>query len=322
MTVALDVDHVREAAASLASAVARTPVLTAAQLDAWAGLPVHAKAEGLQRTGSFKVRGALNRIRTLGDAERDRGLVTVSAGNAALGAAFAARSLGARLTVVMPEDAVAEKRAAVLELGATLVTDGVVDAAAAFVRARQLQADHALTFVHPYDDPMVVAGAATATLELLEDSPPLARVYIPCSGGGLLAGAVLARRAFGSRVELVGVQPTGSDGMVRSLAAGRPVRSPSISTVADGLTAPAPGAVPFGLIAAAGDLRVRTVPDDAILEAMVTATRLLRVVVEPAGAAALAGARADVAEGRTVDGPVGVVLSGSNVSWHLLSRLL
>ncbi|MFC7646252.1 pyridoxal-phosphate dependent enzyme [Streptosporangium lutulentum] len=240
------------ARSALLGRVVRTPVLGSAALDALTGCPTLAKAECLQLTGSFKVRGALYRITTLPPGALSAGLVTVSAGNAALGAAHACRELGVELTVVMPEKAVPEKLAAVAALGATVVKDGVTGSAVAFERAEALRAERGLTFVHPFDDPMVIAGAATATLELLEDHPDLERLLVPCSGGGLLAGAIMAARTAGSSVEVVGVQPSGADGIVRSLAAGRPVAPPVISTIADGLTAPKPGEVNLAVIAEAG----------------------------------------------------------------------
>jgi threonine dehydratase len=311
------VDMVREAAGALGGAVTRTPVLAAPALDAAAGCRVVAKAESLQRTGSFKVRGALNRIRTLTDAERGAGLVTISAGNAALGAAYAAREHGARLTVVMPENAVPEKLDAVAALGARVVKEGVTSSAIAFERAAELRRREGLTLVHPFDDPYVIAGAATATLELLEDVPDLDRLYVPCSGGGLIAGAVLAARATGSPVEVVGVQPSGADGIARSLAAGEAVVVPAVRTIADGLTAPGPGVHNLAVLREA-ETRVLVVDDDAILAALRTLVTALRVVLEPSAAAGLAGLLADDGAG----GTAGLLLSGSNVRWSLLREVL
>ncbi len=311
---------VLEAAAALHGAVVRTPALRSPALDAAAGCEIVAKAEGLQLTGSFKVRGALNRIRTLSDAVRAAGLITVSAGNAALGAAYAARKYGAQLTVVMPENAVPEKLAAVAAYGGRVVKEGVTSAVLAFERAAQLQADEGLTLVHPFDDPYVIAGAATATLELLDDVPDLARLYVPCSGGGLLAGAILAAAARESTVRIVGVQPTGADGIVRSLARGEVTAVPQVSTVADGLTAPAPGVHNLDVIRGAG-IDVRTVSDEQILSAMRSLITTLRVVIEPAAAAGLAGLLAAPAT-ELAGGPTGLLLSGSNVRWDLLRDLL
>lgn len=299
--------------------VIRTPVVRSLPLDRTTGGTVVAKAEGLQRTGSFKVRGAMNKIRTLSDAERSAGLITISAGNAALGAAHAASEFGADLTVVMPERAVREKVEAVTAYGCRVVQDGVTNATVAFERAAELQDEGGLTLVHPFDDPMVVAGAATLTMEFLEDCPDLDTLWVPCSGGGMISGAILAARTMGSSVRIVGVQPEGADGIVRSLAAGRRVPPPEIKTVADGLTAPMPGAVNLAMISEAA-VDVVTVSEDQILPAMRTLVTELRLVVEPSAAVPLAGLLAHP----ELRGPgtAGLVLSGSNTDWHLLSWLL
>jgi threonine dehydratase len=307
----------RAAQAALAGLVRRTPVLEAVELDDLAGCQVLAKAECLQLTGSFKVRGALNRVRTLPPDALAAGLITVSAGNAALGVAHAARQLGAGLTVVMPEKAVAEKVAGARRLGATVVQDGVTDAAAAFARAAELQADRNLTFVHPFDDPQVVAGAATATLELLEDHPGVQRLFVPCSGGGLLAGAVLAAATVGSPVTIYGVQPDGADALAASLRAGVVTPAQRVVTVADGLTAPAPGALNFAMIRDAG-VEVLTVSDEEILHAMRLVLDGFRVVIEPSAAAGVAGLLSLPRDDR----PAAVLFSGSNVNRQLLAQVV
>ncbi|MDT7572846.1 MAG: threonine dehydratase [Actinomycetota bacterium] len=296
----------------------RTPVVRAEALDATAGTAVHAKLESLQQTGSFKVRGATNRLRTLPPDVLAGGLITVSAGNAALGAAHAARRYGARLTVVMPENAVPEKLAAVRAYGGVVVNEGITNGAVGFERAAQLSAEQGLTLVHPFDDPMVVAGAATATLELLDDVPSLTRLYVPCSGGGLLAGAVLAAQTRNHDVRIIGVQPVGAAGFVASLEAGTPTAPASISTVADGLTAPRPGGVPFAIVSAAG-IEIQTVTDEQILDALTRIVAALRVVVEPSAAAGLA---ALLAEPEPPSGDVGLLVSGSNVNRALLADCL
>lgn len=303
-----DLPDLLAARRALAGVVARTPVLRSDILDELAGARLFFKAEGLQLTGSFKVRGAYNKIRSLSAAELAPGLVTVSAGNAALGAAWAARAVGARLAVVMPENAVPEKLAAVAALGARIEKDGVTNATQAFERLARLREEHGYTLVHPFDDPFVIAGAGTATWELLEEVPDLDALAIPASGGGLIAGALLAARGLAPHAQVYGVQPEGADGIVRSLAAGTPTPPERVQTVADGLTAPKPGALNFELIRrhAAG---IFTVPDAAILDAMALIIRHLRVIVEPAGAAGLAGALADE---RFRGLRVGVLLSGSN----------
>jgi threonine dehydratase len=293
---------------TLAGVLPRTPVLRSDRLDEISGARLFFKAEGLQITGSFKVRGACNRIRSLTPQELERGLITVSAGNAALGAAWAARTAGAPLVVVMPETAVPEKLAAVAALGGRIEKEGVTNATQAFERLARLREEHGYTLVHPFDDPFVIAGAGTATWELLEDIPDLDDLAIPTSGGGLLAGGLLAAGGLVPRARVYGVQPTGAAGLVSSLAAGTPTPPEAIRTIADGLTAPKPGLLNFEIIRrSVAD--VLTVPDDAILRAMGLILRHLKVVVEPAGAAALAGLLAD---GRFHGRRVGVLLSGSN----------
>ncbi|HEX2224303.1 MAG TPA: pyridoxal-phosphate dependent enzyme [Thermoanaerobaculia bacterium] len=312
-----DLPDVLAARRRLAGEVRRTPVLRSDVLDELAGARLFFKAECLQVTGSFKVRGALNKIGSLTPAELERGLITVSAGNAALGAAYAARAAGAALVVVMPENAVAEKLAAVAALGGRIEKEGITSAAQAFERLARLREEHGYTLVHPFDDPQVVAGAATATWELLEEVPDLDALVLPTSGGGLFGGALLAAQGLAPRAEVYGVQPEGAAGIVRSLAEGGPTPV-EVRTVADGLTAPKPGVVNLELIRrfATG---VFTVPDEAILAAMGQLIRNLKVIVEPAGAAGIAGVlRSEAFRGRRV----GVVLSGGNASMERVREVL
>jgi threonine dehydratase len=313
-----DLPDLLAARRALAGVVLRTPVLRSDALDELAGARLFFKAEGLQITGSFKVRGAYNRIRAFSPEEIARGLITVSAGNAALGAAWAARLIGARLVVVMPENAVPEKLAAVAALGARIEKEGVTNAVQAFERLARLREEHGYTLVHPFDDPFVIAGAGTATWELLEDVADLEALAVPASGGGLLAGCLLAARGLAPAARVYGIQPAGADGIVRSLAAGTLTAPERVQTVADGLTAPKPGVLNFELIRRrVAD--VFTVADEAILEAMGLILRHLKVIVEPAGAAALAGVLADERfRGRRV----GVLLSGSNTGMERVREVL
>lgn len=312
-----DLPDVLAARRRLAGEVRRTPVLRSDVLDELAGARLFFKTECLQMTGSFKVRGALNKIGSLTPAELERGLITVSAGNAALGAAYAARAVGAPLVVVMPENAVAEKLAAVAALGGRIEKEGITSAAQAFERLARLREEHGYTLVHPFDDPQVVAGAATATWELLEEVPDLDALAVPASGGGLFGGALIAARGLSPQAGVYGVQPEGAAGIVRSLAEGAPT-AVEVRTVADGLTAPKPGVVNLELIRrfATG---VFTVPDEAILAAMGQLIRNLKVVVEPAAAAGFAGVlRNESFRGRRV----GVVLSGGNASMERVREVL
>ena len=300
----------------LRGVVVRTPTVRARTLDERAGCRLVAKAECLQRTGSFKVRGALNRARMLAPEARARGLLTVSAGNAALGLAFAGHVLDAAVTVVMPEHAVAAKVEGVRALGGTVVQDGVIDAAGAFRRAAQLQDEGGYTFVHPFDDPDVVAGAATATLELLEQEPDIARLLVPCSGGGLLAGAILATETAGRTIEIVGVQPEAMPTIVRSLEVGEPTELDHSPMIADALTAPRPGRLNFDMIRAAR-VPIVTVSEAAIRTAVRELVMTLKVVVEPAAAVGLAAIIDDRLS--AIDGVTALMLSGANISPTVLA---
>lgn len=313
-----DLPDLLAARRALTGIVLRTPVLRSDALDELAGAKLFFKAEGLQITGSFKVRGAYNRVRAFSPEETAPGLITVSAGNAALGAAWAARAMGARLVVVMPETAVPEKLAAVAAMGARIEKEGVTNATQAFERLAKLREEHGYTLVHPFDDPFVIAGAGTAAWELLEEVPGLEALAIPTSGGGLLSGTLLAVRGLAPDAKVYGVQPAGADGIVRSLAAGTPTAPERVQTVADGLTAPKPGILNFEIIRRwAAD--VFTVTDEAILEAMGLILRHLKVIVEPAGAAALAGVLADE---RFRGRKTGILLSGSNAGAERIRQVL
>src|SRR5436305_12303556 len=285
-----DLPDLLAARRALAGVVVRTPVLRADALDELSRARLFFKAEGLQITGSFKVRGAYNRVRSFTPEELAPGLITVSAGNAALGAAWAARAVGARLVVVMPENAVPEKLAAVAAMGGRIEKEGITNATQAFERLARLREEHGYTLVHPFDDPFVIAGAGTAFWELLEDAPDLDDLAVPASGGGPLSGSLLAARGLAPAAEVYGIQPAGADGIVRSLAAGTPTPPERVQTVADGLSAPKPAVVHSELIRrhAAGAV---TFDDPAILGALGVLVRHLIGVVERAGAAGRGGVR-------------------------------
>jgi threonine dehydratase len=312
--------RVEQATAAIAGNLERTPTLRSDHLDEQFDQSLWFKAEGLQRTGSYKVRGMIAQVAALSDDERAAGLITVSSGNAAIGAAYAARLYGCKLTVVMPATAAPEKVSAVSAMGATIVCDGIATGTEAFARAAQIQHEHNLHLLHPYDHPDMIAGNATVTLEMLDDVPGLDVLITPTSGGGLLAGAIVAQSIRGSSARLVGVQPSAANALVLSLQARAPLSIEHAPTVADGLTAPGPGVLNFALISKAGVSAV-TVTEEQILQAMNLIVRHLRVVVEPSAAAALACLllTEPIVPRRS---NVGVLLSGSNVRWQLLASTL
>ena len=316
-TQSLTLDRLEAARARIREAVHHTPLLHSETFSSWVGRPVYLKCENLQKTGAFKSRGALNRLLTLSDEERARGVSTISAGNHAQAVAWAATAAGVKCLVVMPEHASPTKVRASREYGAEVVLHG--DAAAAFVRVRELSEERGLTFVHPFDDPEVVAGHASCGLEILDDLPDVATIVVPVGGGGLSSAIASAVAARGADVDVWGVEPEGAAAMHRSLEEGRAVHLDSVDTVADGLAPPMAGELNHAILAehARGVVLVR---DDEIVTAMKHLLERTKLLTEPSGAAGLAA----VLEGRVElgDGPVVVVLSGGNADLDQLGALL
>jgi len=313
----LTLDRLRAARARIADSVHRTPLLRSSTLSEMAGTPVYLKCENLQKTGAFKVRGALHRLLRLSDEDRVRGVSTISAGNHAQAVAWAASAAGVSSLVVMPEHASPTKVRASREYGAEVILHG--DAAAAFVRVRELTEERSLTFVHPFDDEELVAGHASCGLEILEDLPDVGAIVVPVGGGGLSSAIAAAVAASGSEADVWGVEPQGADAMHRSLAAGHAVHLDSVATIADGLAPPMAGELNHAILAehARG---VVLVDDDEIISAMTLLLERTKLLVEPSGAAGLAA----ILEGRIPldDRPVVVVLSGGNADLEQLGALL
>jgi threonine dehydratase len=303
-------DDVRAAATRIASLVPPTPVLRSASVDAWVGTRVHLKAEHLHATGAFKLRGASNAVLLLDDDEAARGVVAHSSGNHASALALAAQRRGIGCTVVMPRGVPATKLAATEAAGATVVIcDPTLEARAATVAG--LVADTGAVEVHPFDDPRVIAGQGTATLELLEAVPTIGMLVAPVSGGGLLSGSAVAAHGLRPGLDVWGAEPTGADDAFQSLAAGRLVLDGPSDTIADGLVAQLSERT-FGILREHG-VRVVTVPDDQTVEAMQHLARDVKQVVEPSGAVALAGLVQLARDGVPLPPDVGVIVSGGNV---------
>jgi threonine dehydratase len=295
-----------------------TPLIGSAALSAQVGAPLYLKLESWQKTGSFKPRGVLNKIAALSQAERERGLITASAGNHAQALAWAAGSEGIACTVVMPETAPAAKLAATRGYGGQVVLEP--STLTVFARAQALAAEHGYTFVPPFDDPAIVAGQGTVGLEILEDLPDLGTVVVPIGGGGLIAGIALAIKSRRPGVRIVGVEPEGAAAMWRSRQAGQPARLDKVATIADGLTAPFAGDLPFALVQQYVDDLV-LVNDADILAAMTLILERCKLLAEPAGAAALAGLLSGAAKAQP-NAPVVIILSGGNIDAARLAQLL
>ncbi|GAA2074024.1 threonine ammonia-lyase [Streptomyces albiaxialis] len=313
----VSVDDVRMARKTL-DGVARTTAMEGSRhLSSLVGSPVHLKCENLQRTGSFKLRGAYVRIAGLSPAERARGVVAASAGNHAQGVALAASLLGVESTVFMPVGAPLPKVAATRQYGATVRMHGhVVDET--LEAAEEYAERTGAVLIHPFDHPDVVAGQGTLGLEILEQCPEVRTIVVGIGGGGLAAGIAVAVKALRPDVRVVGVQAEGAAAYPPSLAAGRPVALERVATMADGIKVGRPGDVPFEIIGALVD-EVRTVSEDALSSGLLLCLERAKLVVEPAGASPVA---ALLASPGSFAGPVVAVLSGGNVDPLVLQRTL
>lgn len=293
----------------LAGSVRRTPVLESAALAEAIGTRVLLKCEQFQVTGAFKARGALNAIRSLTPGQLARGVTTHSSGNHGQALAWAAHLAGARARIVVPETAVATKRAAIRHWGAEVVDCGPTQKDREARLAEVVESTGALV-VHPYDDGRVIAGQATATIELLEEAPRVKRILVPVGGGGLASGAVLGSRWLERDVEIIGVEPSGADDTRRSLAAGTREALEKVETVADGLRATV-GEVTFPVLEA-GLSDLVTVTDDEILQAMRWMAVAAKLVIEPSAATVIAALMKGVA---AKDGLTAALISGGNVDF-------
>jgi threonine dehydratase len=299
----------QDAARRIASHAHRTPLLRCRSLSRLAGCEIHLKAECWQRGGSFKLRGAMTRATSLEASDRARGLITYSSGNHAQATGLVASILGVPAMVVMPRDALAVKQAAVRGYGAEVVLEGLTSEDRR-LRAEALASERGLAMIRPFDHPDIVRGQGTVGLEIAEDLPDLAAVFVPIGGGGLISGVSLAVKALVPTAQVIGVEAEGAARAARSLAEGRRVFLDEARTVADGARPLALGELNWEIVRRRVD-QVVTVPDSAILEALELLLTRAKLVAEPTGALALAGAlHGDVTLG---DGPVAVVVSGGNL---------
>jgi len=321
------IEDIRAAADRLSGLVHRTPVLTSETAAAWTRVATGAsiadgrlylKAEHLQKTGSFKARGMTNRIATLPPESRERGVITLSAGNAGQAYAWAGRAAGAPVTVVMPAGAVRSKVEACLGYGARVVLHGD-HVGETFAEMERIRDAEGLTFVHPFNDPAVIAGNGTAGLELLEELPDLDVLVVGVGGGGLISGVAAAAKAMHPAIRVIGVEPERSNAMSLALE-GDEIVTIQPQSVADGLGAPFAGTWTLAMARRHVD-EIVLLDDPTILAGLRFALERLKQVVEPAGAAALAAVLAGRVEIR--DGErVAVLLSGGNVEVSRLGELV
>ena len=312
----ITVDDVRAAARVIADAVKRTPTLHSTTLSKMAGCEIFLKFENLQFTASFKERGALNKLASLTAAERKRGVAAMSAGNHAQGVAYHAGRLGIPATIVMPEGTPFVKVKHTKAFGARVVLEGAT-LTEAFARATEIAAQENLVFVHPYDDPKIIAGQGTVALEMLADVPELDTLVVPVGGGGLISGIAIAAKALNPAIEIYGVEAKLYPSMYDVL------KQQSLpcagQTIAEGIAVKEPGALTRRIVDALVK-DVLLVREDEIERAVATLLEIEKTVVEGAGAAAYAAVAAnpDLFRGKTV----GIVLSGGNIDMRLLSNVI
>ncbi len=317
MTPAITLARIREAYAPLKSVARRTPILTSKTLDGMAGGPIHLKAENLQKTGSFKIRGAYTALSRLPAADRERGVVTASAGNHAQGIALAAKLTGLKATVFMPVGASIAKVLATRGYGAEVRLAGgsfdeAVAAAEAFAR------DSGAVFVSAFDHDDIIAGQGSVALELLEDLPDLETVIVPVGGGGLIGGMAIALKETRPSIRVVGVQAEGCAAAAESWKAGAVVATPHSRTIADGIAIKKPSTRTLHYLKKYVDDLV-TVADEDIATTIVTLLERMKILVEGAGAAGLTA----LLSGKTaVRGRTAVILSGGNIDIKLLEGLI
>ena len=310
-----DIERAREA---LRDAIYASPCAYSETLSQLTGSRCFVKLENLQMTGSFKERGAANLLQSLSPEERARGVVTASAGNHGLAVAFHGQRLGIRAVIVMPEWAPLIKVTSARRYGAEVLLTGA-NYDEAYEHARRIQAERGLVFVHPFDDPRVIAGQGTIGLELLEQCPDLEAVVAPVGGGGLVAGIAVAVKAVKPGVQVIGVQADALPAMRAALAAGAPVALDPAATIADGIAVRQVGSLTFDLVRRLVD-DVATVDEEEIANAILLLLEIEKTVVEGAGATTLAALvnKKVALQGKTV----ALVLSGGNIDVNVISRII
>jgi len=310
-------DSVREAAKRIRPLALRTPVMTSPALDGRAGFRVFLKCENLQRGGAFKIRGASNLILSLSPDELKNGIVAFSSGNHAIAAATAAGHVGARATIVMPEDSPRAKMEQVRSLGARIIHYNRIRDDREAIAAGILK-ETGGTLVPPYDHPLIMAGQGTVALELLADAPALDALVVCVGGGGLIAGSCIIAKSVTPAIRIFGVEPELANDTALSVAAGRRITIPPPESIADGLRSPAPGVLTFPVIQRNVE-RILLVSEDEIRATMRFLLDRVKILVEPSGAVSLAA----VLFGKLPPGigSAGVILSGGNVDLEFLKTL-
>ncbi len=314
--MAITLRDIEAAARRLEGEVVKTPCLPSARLSELLGCQLTLKFENFQHSSSFKDRGALVKLASLTKAERSRGVIAMSAGNHAQGVAYHATRLGIPATIVMPRLTPFVKVEKTSQFGAKVVLQGdSIDDAAVF--ARQLASEQHLTFIHPYDDPLIIAGQGTVGLEMLAAAPEIEVLVVPIGGGGLISGVATAAKAIKPEIEIIGVQAAACPSM-QCLRAGLPP-PPTAPTIAEGIAVKHPGELTFPIVQALVD-DILLVEERALEEAILALLEVEKTVIEGAGAAGLAAVMSD--RTRFVGRQVGLVLCGGNIDPRVLSEVI
>lgn len=306
------------ARARIGEAIHVSPCHLSHSLSSLAGLPLHLKLENLQRTGSFKERGALNKLLTLSNVERQRGVIAASAGNHAQGVAFHAAARGIRAQIVMPLATPLVKVAATRGYGAEVILHGA-NYDEAYEEAMRRRIEEGRTFIHPFDDPEVISGQGTVGLELLEQVPDIEAIVVPVGGGGLIAGIATALKESNPNIRVIGVEPEKLPSMLRAREAGKPVTIAAEATIADGIAVRRAGDLTLPIVSRYVD-EIVTVDDEEIASAILTLLEQEKTLAEGAGAAALAAvvqAKTNLRHRRTV-----VLICGGNIDVSLLAKII
>jgi threonine dehydratase len=310
--------EIEEARERLRDQIYLSPFPHSETISRMSGNKIFFKLENLQLTGSFKERGALNRLLTLTAAEARAGVIAASAGNHGMAVAYHSRRLGISATIVMPRSAPLVKVTRVRQYGAESLLHGS-DYDSAYAEAKRLAAEKGLTFISAFDDPLVIAGQGTIGLELCEQNPDLAAVIVPVGGGGLIAGIALALKTLLPRVRVVGVQSEAVPSMKAALERGTPVQIPSATTIADGIAVRSVGATPLELVRRYVD-EIVTVNEGEIANAVLTLLEVEKTVAEGAAAVPLAALLNNKVS--LIGKNVGAIVSGGNIDMNLISRII
>jgi threonine dehydratase len=310
---------IKQARATLAGVIHATPLQFSQTFSDLSGNNVYLKPENLQKTGSFKIRGAYNKIINLSEAEKARGVVAFSAGNHGAGTAYAAQKAHIPATVVMPENPVPSKKRAITDMyGARAIEHGT-DSITMFKKALQLHEEEGLAMIHPFDDLYTIAGQGTISLEILEELPELDAIIVPVSGGGLISGVAAAAKEIKPSIKIIGVNTEGATAMYSSLQAGYPVEVEKVETIADGLMAKKPGELTFAHTQKYVDDLV-LVSEEEIANAVAFLAERTKLVVEPSGAAATAALLNHHTGIKNKN--IAVMVSGGNISFELYQSLI